>query len=103
MSGRIGGRFVDFAAVLFGIGRIRRVLTQVVVSGVKQVRAVHATLALFEALLVGVAAKRPAETIASLKLLNDLRTRLAGKSIEISVPEVERRRGATRKQHKSRR
>ncbi|MEA2846263.1 MAG: hypothetical protein QOG78_1544 [Rhodospirillaceae bacterium] len=45
------------------------------------------TLALLEALLVGVAAKRPNETMASLKQLDELRARLAG-----SPP----RRGATR-------
>jgi DNA-binding MurR/RpiR family transcriptional regulator len=54
-----------------------------------------ATLALFEALLAGLAAKRPAETIASLKLLNDLRARLAGKPMDLPMPEAARsRRGA---------
>jgi DNA-binding MurR/RpiR family transcriptional regulator len=61
-----------------------------------------ATLALFEALLVGVAAKRPAETIANLKLLNDLRTRLAGKPMDLPMPEVGGRGGAMRKERKSR-
>jgi hypothetical protein len=60
-----------------------------------------ATLALFEALLVGVAAKRPAETVANLKLLNDLRARIAGKPMDLPMPEVGNREGARRKQRKS--
>lgn len=38
-----------------------------------------ATLGLLEALLVGIAAKRPAETMKSLKQLDDLRARLSGR------------------------
>jgi len=45
-----------------------------------------ATLALFEALLVGVAAEHPAETMASLELLNELRTKLVGKLMEVPTP-----------------
>lgn len=45
-----------------------------------------ATLALMEALLVGVAARRPVETVASLKRLNDLRTRIAGQAMELPMP-----------------
>jgi DNA-binding MurR/RpiR family transcriptional regulator len=40
-----------------------------------------ATLALVEALLVGVAAARPAETVASLDTLNGVRAALAGKGM----------------------
>lgn len=40
-----------------------------------------ATLALIEALLVGVAMRRPKKTIASLESLNKIRTALAGKSM----------------------
>jgi DNA-binding MurR/RpiR family transcriptional regulator len=61
-----------------------------------------ATLALFEALLVGVAAKRPAETVANLKLLNDLRAQLAGKSVDLPMPEVRSRGGSNRREGKSR-
>jgi DNA-binding MurR/RpiR family transcriptional regulator len=61
-----------------------------------------ATLALFESLLVGVAAKRPAETIANLKLLNDLRARLAGTPMDLPMPEIGSREGAKRKERKSR-
>ena len=39
-----------------------------------------ATLGFIEALLVGVATRRPAETLASLKALNEAREKLAGKS-----------------------
>ena len=42
-----------------------------------------ATLALFEALIVGVAAERPGETLASLELLNELRIKLVNKSMEL--------------------
>ncbi len=45
-----------------------------------------ATLALVEALLVGVAAKRPEETIASLESLNRVRTALAGKAMDLPTP-----------------
>jgi len=44
------------------------------------------TLALFEALLVGIAAERPAETMASLELLNELRTKLVDKSMQLPTP-----------------
>ncbi|HEX3972314.1 MAG TPA: MurR/RpiR family transcriptional regulator [Stellaceae bacterium] len=42
-----------------------------------------ATLGFIEALLVGIATKRPGETVASLKKLNQTRTRLAGKTVEL--------------------
>jgi DNA-binding MurR/RpiR family transcriptional regulator len=44
-----------------------------------------ATLGFIEALLVGVATKRPAETIASLKALNEARKRLAGEAMNLPV------------------
>jgi DNA-binding MurR/RpiR family transcriptional regulator len=44
-----------------------------------------ATLALIEALLVGVAASRPRETIESLKALNDARQKLVGKPMTLPV------------------
>lgn len=43
------------------------------------------TLALIEMLLVGVAAKRPKETIANLELLNSLRAALAGKDRDLRL------------------
>ncbi len=45
-----------------------------------------ATLGLIEALLVGVAAVRPAETMASLRSLNALRADLAGQSMDLPAP-----------------
>jgi DNA-binding MurR/RpiR family transcriptional regulator len=45
-----------------------------------------ATLGLIEALLVGVAVKRPTETVGSLKMLNSLRTRIAGQSMDLPSP-----------------
>ncbi len=48
-----------------------------------------ATLGLIEALLVGVAAKRPRETLASLQELNRVRERLAGKATHLSISASE--------------
>lgn len=42
-----------------------------------------ATLGLIEALLVGVATKKPRETLASLKELNEAREKLAGKAMQL--------------------
>jgi len=44
-----------------------------------------ATLGFIEALLVGVATKRPGETLASLKELNDARERLAGTPMNLPM------------------
>jgi DNA-binding MurR/RpiR family transcriptional regulator len=44
-----------------------------------------ATLGLIEALLVGLAAKRPADTISQLKALNALRASIAGDDMELPV------------------
>jgi DNA-binding MurR/RpiR family transcriptional regulator len=43
------------------------------------------TLGLIEALLIGLAAKQPSETVAELKTLNELRSQLAGSGVELSV------------------
>jgi DNA-binding MurR/RpiR family transcriptional regulator len=50
-----------------------------------------ATLGLLEALLVGIAAKRPRETIESLKSLNDARAKLVGKPMALPVCSNDRR------------
>lgn len=47
-----------------------------------------ATLGLIEALLVGVAAVRPAETMASLRSLNALRADLVGQSMDLPAPQT---------------
>ena len=44
-----------------------------------------ATLGFIEALLVGVAAKRPGETLASLRALNEARAKLAGRPMNLRV------------------
>lgn len=51
-----------------------------------------ATLALIEALLVGVAAHRPDETMASLKSLNSLRADLAGEPMDLPAQDASRNR-----------
>jgi DNA-binding MurR/RpiR family transcriptional regulator len=55
-----------------------------------------ATLGLIEALLVGIAAMRPTETVASLKTLNTLRTKIAGQPMDLPSPD-DGPRGADRK------
>jgi DNA-binding MurR/RpiR family transcriptional regulator len=47
------------------------------------------TLGLFEALLVGVAASRPQETLAALRSLNALRSKLVGESMGLPTPETD--------------
>src|SRR6202034_356393 len=47
-----------------------------------------ATLGFIEALLVGVAAKRPGETGASLEKLNEARVKLAGKTVTLPTSNV---------------
>ncbi len=47
-----------------------------------------ATLGLIEALLVGIAARRPADTVSNLKLLNDLRAELVGQAMDLPIPDA---------------
>jgi DNA-binding MurR/RpiR family transcriptional regulator len=64
--------------------RVELVLT--VARGRADMLSMHtATLGFIEALLVGVAAKRPDETIASLNALNEARERLAGNKANLGV------------------
>lgn len=51
-----------------------------------------ATLGLIEALLVGVATKRPRETLASLEQLNEARERLAGRSMHLPASSRDSRK-----------
>jgi hypothetical protein len=44
-----------------------------------------ATLGCIEALLVGIATKRPTDTLASLQALNRMRSKLVGKSVNLPV------------------
>ncbi len=54
-----------------------------------------ATLGLIEALLVGIASERPAETLASLDSLNALRTELAGAPMDLPVRRLKAPRRAS--------
>ena len=49
-----------------------------------------ATLGFIEALLVGVATRRPAETLASLQALNEAREKLGGKAANLSTAQPRR-------------
>ncbi|MDB5551098.1 MAG: ybbH 2, partial [Rhizobium sp.] len=46
-----------------------------------------ATLGLIEMLLIGVATQKSDETLASLKELNDMRQKLAGRTMNLPVPK----------------
>jgi DNA-binding MurR/RpiR family transcriptional regulator len=61
------------------------------------------TLGLIEALLIGLAAKQPSETVAELKILNELRSELAGSGVELSMSRLQprNRRSPKRKQRLS--
>lgn len=61
------------------------------------------TLSLIEALLVGVAARRPAETVASLEMLNDLRAKIAGQAMELPTVKPIRAAPVAAKAEKPRR
>ena len=65
----------------------RRVdLVLLVPRGQAEMLSMHtATLGFIEALLVGVATKRPDETLASLKELNEARAKLTGKPMTLPV------------------
>jgi DNA-binding MurR/RpiR family transcriptional regulator len=47
-----------------------------------------ATFGLIEALLIGLAAKRPGDTLAELKVLNELRSEVAGSDVELSISQI---------------
>jgi DNA-binding MurR/RpiR family transcriptional regulator len=49
-----------------------------------------ATLGFIEALLVGVATRRPAETLASLQALNEAREKLGGGAANLSITQPPR-------------
>ena len=64
--------------------RVRLVLTAT--RGRADMLSMHvATLALVEAIMVGVAAERPDQTMASLQALNDAREKLAGEPMDLHV------------------
>jgi DNA-binding MurR/RpiR family transcriptional regulator len=96
------GRRLDLATILItdtlGSNLKRRVDHFLPVQrGLADALSLHtATLGLIETLLVGVAAKRPTETVASLKSLNSLRTKVTGQTLDLPSP-VDEARGADRK------
>lgn len=62
-----------------------------VARGEAEMLSMHtATLGFVEALLVGIAAKRPAETLAALKALNEARQKLAGERTALRVADAPR-------------
>lgn len=61
-----------------------------------------ATLGLIEALLVGIAARRPADTLSNLKLLNHLRARLVGEAMDLPIPEKPRAVKPSRRRNQTR-
>ncbi len=70
-SDTLGHRLCDRVDLVLGVAR-----------GRADMLSMHtATLALIEALLVGVAKERPKDTIANLEALNKVRTALAGKAM----------------------
>ena len=78
-------------------GRVDDVLT--VARGRSDMMSMHtATLGLIEAILVGIATRRPTETIASLKALNALRGSIAGKPMDLPASSNGARRSSNRAQ-----
>ena len=69
-----------------------------VARGRAEMMSMHtATLALIEALLVGVAIRRPKDTINSLRRLNELRSRISGEPMDLLTPEVSKAQSRPRR------
>jgi len=84
---RLGLRTILVTDTLASTLRRRVDLTLVVARGRADMLSMHAgTLGLIEALLVGVAVKRPEQTMEALKSLNGLRSRLVGEAMGLPVP-----------------
>lgn len=83
---RVGARKILLTDTLAAQLRHRIELVLSVARGRIDMLSMHtATLGLIEALLVGIAAKRPDETIESLKSLNTAREKLVGKAMLLPV------------------
>jgi DNA-binding MurR/RpiR family transcriptional regulator len=81
--------------------RVDEVLT--VARGRSDMMSMHtATLGLIEAILVGIATRRPTETIASLKALNALRGSMAGQPMDLPSSRYGARPAANRTRRKHR-
>ncbi len=85
---RLGLRSFLVTDTLAATLRDRVDLVLPVARGHAEMLSMHtATLGFIEALLVGVATKRPDETLASLKALNDARQKLAGQPMNLRAPK----------------
>lgn len=83
---RIGARKILVTDTLATLLHKRIDLTLPVARGRVDMFSMHtATLGLIEALLVGIATRRPRETIASLKALNEAREKLVGKPMALPI------------------
>lgn len=85
--GRLGLRSVLLTDTLAATlqGRVELILP--VARGHAEMLSMHtATLGFIEALLVGVATKRPEETLASLEELNQARQKLSGRPMRLRTP-----------------
>ena len=83
---QIGARKILLTDSLASFLRSRIDIVLPVARGRVDMLSMHtATLGLLEALLVGVATKRPRETIKSLKSLNDARAKLVGRPMALPV------------------
>jgi len=90
---RRGLRSILLTDTLAATLRHRVDLVLSVARGHAEMLSMHtATLGFIEALLVGVATKRPGETLASLKELNEARERLAGMSVNLPMSTASRGR-----------
>jgi DNA-binding MurR/RpiR family transcriptional regulator len=85
---RLGLRSFLVTDTLAAALRDRVDLVLPVARGHAEMLSMHtATLGFIEALLVGVATKRPDETLASLKALNEARQKLAGQPMNLRAPK----------------
>jgi len=99
-SGRVGASTVLLTDTLESALRDQVDLVLPVARGNTDWFSTHTgTLGLTEAILVGLAAKRPAQTVASLKKLNDLRSEVAGEMM--NLPVSERRHSGPRKRKRT--
>jgi DNA-binding MurR/RpiR family transcriptional regulator len=92
-AGRVGASTILLTDSLGDALRKRVDLVLPVARGNTNWFSTHAaTLGLIEALLIGLAAKRPGDTLAELKVLNEIRAELAGSDVELSVSRLQPRR-----------
>ena len=98
-AGRIGAPTILLTDTLGSLLRVDLVLP--VARGNTDWFSTHTgTLGLIEAMLVGLAVRRPAQTVASLKKLNDLRSEVAGEMMDLPISQ--RRQVGPRKKKRRR-